>query len=152
MSSALRKVLALSSPLLLLLAAGPWLGCATSSRDPDDQDGRYRRDPYYDPDFGSPGYYPAYPARGGDYEDRLERRQEAEKRALERDQEREREALRREQKHERQDLKQAGDWDKEDKREQQGERKEQKQEQNQEDRKLKKHQREELEDWYDHRR
>ena len=150
MSSASRWRLALSTPLLLL--AGLWLGCASSSHDYDDQDGRYRRDPYYDPDYGSPGYYPAYPSRRGDYEHPLEHHQEVEKRALEREQEREREALRRGQKDERRQQKQAGEWDKTDKQEQKSERKEQNREQEGEDRTLKKHQRNEWEDWYDGRR
>ena len=149
MSSASRRRLALSAPLLL---AGLWLGCATSSRDHDDYDGRYRRDPYHDPYYGSPGYTPAYPAGRGGYEDPLERHQEAEKRVLERDQEREREALRREQKVERKEQKQAGEWDQTDKREQKTERKAQNREQEREDRELKKHQRNEWEDRYDGRR
>ena len=142
MSSASLRRLAFSAPLLL---AGLWLGCATSSRD---HDGRYRRDPYYDPTYGSPGYYPAYPSRRGDYEHPLDRHQEAEKRALEREQEREREALRREQKVERGQEKQAGEWDQTDKREQKTERKDQKREQEREDKALKKQQRNEWEDWY----
>jgi hypothetical protein len=146
MSSASRRRLALSAPLLL---AGLWLGCATSSRDHDDYDGRYRSDPYYDPTYGHPGYYPAYPARRGGYEDRLERHQDAEKRALEREQEREREALRREQKGERKEQKQAGEWDAQDKKAQKTERKDQTREQKREDRELEKHQRRERDRWYD---
>jgi hypothetical protein len=134
-----------------LLLAGLWLGCATSSHDHDDYDGRYRRDPHYDPHYGSLGHYPAYPSRRGDYEHPLERHQDAEKRVLEREQEREREALRREQKSERRQEKQAEEWDKTDKREQKTERKAQKREQEREDRVLKKHQRNEWEDWYDGR-
>jgi hypothetical protein len=144
MSSASRRILSLSCPLLLL--AGAWLGCATSSHD---RDGRYRREPYYDPYYGSPGYYPAYPSGHGDYHPPLERHQTREKQALERDQEREREALAREQKSERKEQKQTGEWDQQDKREQKSERKELKREQEREDRRLRKHQREEWEDWYD---
>jgi hypothetical protein len=126
--------------------AGLALGCASNGHDHDRYDDRYYRD---DPYWGRQRYPVPYGYPDHDYDSRLERHQEREKRALERDQQHEDKTLKREQKDDRKDLKQADEWGKDDKQLQREERRELERQQKDERQDLKRHQKQERRDYWD---
>ena len=126
-----------------VLAAVVGLGCASDHDGRDRYDDRYyRNDPYY----GHPNPYPV-PYGHPDYDSRVERHQQREKRALEQEQQSEDRSLKHEQKDERRDLKQADEWSKDDKQRQREERKELERQQQDERKDLKRHQKQERQDY-----